>query len=106
MKIFFFRRLAPSPNKIIKIRAPAQSKPTPGLDQMLKREEHNLRMDEIRQRMEQEQELFQFKREMAEVELARAKVQLQISEQQLSSMKKRTVIAMQDDGSVVETIMI
>ena len=63
-------------------------------------------MDEIRQRMEQEQELFQFKREMAEVELARAKVQLQISEQQFSTMKKRTVIAMQDDGSVVETIMI
>ncbi len=100
--------MAPSPNKIKPSASLTARQLTgkPPLDGKLRREEHNLRMDEIRQRMEQEQELFKLKREMAEVELSRAKVQLLISEHQLSNLRKRTVIDMQEDGTVVETITI
>ena len=53
---------------------------------MLRREEHNLRMDEIRQRMEQEQELFELRKEKLQLEVARERIQLEISRHQLSTL--------------------
>ena len=70
------------------------------LDQMLRREEHNLRMDEIRQRMEQEQDLFMLKREKLEVELARERALLEISQHQLSKLTD-TVTIHQDSGEII-----
>jgi len=62
------------------------SKPKSTLGPMLRREEHNLRMDEIRQRMEQEQELFELRKEKLQLEIARERVQLEISQHQLSTL--------------------
>lgn len=65
---------------------PKNSQPKSTLGPMLRREEHNLRMDEIRQRMEQEQELFELRKEKLQLEIARERVQLEISQHQLSTL--------------------
>ena len=63
-----------------------KSKPGSTLVPMLRREEHNLRMDDIRQRMEQEQELFELRKEKLQLEVARERIQLEISRHQLSTL--------------------
>ena len=84
--IYLFRTTVEAPRWQLGSSVTKKSKPGSTLVPMLRREEHNLRMDEIRQRMEQEQELFELRKEKLQLEVARERIQLEISRHQLSTL--------------------
>ena len=88
---------------------PKLSSSSSPLDLMIKREEHNLKMDEIRQRMEHEQELFQLRKEKIENDLERDRVQLDRERLQLEREKVQLQISRHQlaklTGDVVEEVV-